>query len=83
MISYETTVDNMGIITWNENNKLHRTDGPAIIYPSGKKEYWINGKLHREDGSAIIWSNGRKEYWVNDKYYPTELEYIIALGKPK
>ena len=23
---------------------LHREDGPAVIYPSGFAEYWLNGK---------------------------------------
>ena len=23
---------------------LHREDGPAVIYPSGFGEYWLNGK---------------------------------------
>lgn len=46
-------------------NKLHREDGPAIEYPDGGKEWWVNGKLHREDGPAIEWSDGHKEWWVN------------------
>lgn len=25
-------------------DKLHRTNGPAVIYDTGDKEYWINGE---------------------------------------
>lgn len=28
-------------------NKLNRTDGPAIEYADGYKEWWVNGKLKR------------------------------------
>ena len=27
---------------WYINGKLHRTDGPAIIYSTGYQEWWIN-----------------------------------------
>ena len=32
-----------GIRFWIYNSQLHRTNGPAIIYPDGTVEYWING----------------------------------------
>lgn len=38
---------------YNEHYHLHRLDGPAVIYPSGRKEWWAYGKLHRLDGPAI------------------------------
>ena len=31
-----------GIICYYLNGKLHREDGPAIIYSGGKLEYYIN-----------------------------------------
>jgi hypothetical protein len=39
---------------WRQNGKLHRLDGPAVIYPNGRQEWWMDGDLHREDGPAII-----------------------------
>jgi len=30
---------------WYQNNKLHRTDGPAIEYANGAKYWYQNGKL--------------------------------------
>jgi hypothetical protein len=49
----------------NEFGELHRTDGPAIEYKSGTKQWYINGKLHRTDGPAIEWEEGDKEWWFN------------------
>lgn len=39
---------------YNERKELHREDGPAIIHPSGKEEYFRDGERHREDGPAIL-----------------------------
>jgi hypothetical protein len=44
--------------------KKHCDDGPAIIYPNGDKEWWVNGKLHRLEGPAIE-SNHEKPQWVD------------------
>ena len=46
----------------NESGQLHRTDGPAVEYSDGSKEWYINGERHREDGPSIEFSNGDK-YW--------------------
>jgi len=29
---------------YNEYGQLHRDDGPAIEYPDGRKEWWVNGQ---------------------------------------
>jgi hypothetical protein len=29
---------------WYKNGELHREDGPAIKYPNGYTERWLNGK---------------------------------------
>jgi len=50
-------------------NILHREDGPAVIYPNNRKEWWLKGKLHRLDGPAVIWENGDKEWFVNGKLH--------------
>jgi hypothetical protein len=52
----------------NENGQLHREDGPAREYSSGKKWWFKNGKKHREDGPAVEFPDGRKEYWYNNEY---------------
>ena len=32
----------------NDKGQLHRTDGPAIEYPDGRKAYYINGIEYQE-----------------------------------
>ena len=45
----------------------HRTDGPAVEWPDGHKQWWVDEKLHRLDGPAVEYANGEKEWYVNDK----------------
>jgi hypothetical protein len=60
------------VIYYNNNGKAHRTDGPAIEYASGKKEWWIKGKRHRTDGPAIIYADGDKSWYLNGKHHRTD-----------
>jgi hypothetical protein len=61
---------NQGIQTWhNTEGFLHRQTGPAIIYPDGGQEWWLNGKLHRQDGPAIIGWNGDQFWYLHDKLH--------------
>jgi hypothetical protein len=53
----------------NEKGECHRTDGPAIKWNNGNKEWWINGKTHREDGPAVERSDGVKLWYLNDIHY--------------
>jgi len=41
---------------------LHRTDGPAIVYPGGGEEWYLAGVLHRDDGPAVTTVDGSR-YW--------------------
>jgi hypothetical protein len=46
----------------DENGRLHRDDGPALVLPNGQEEWYRHGILHREDGPAVVWPDGR-EAW--------------------
>ena len=50
---------------WYLNGKLHREDGPAIIFNNGTQEWWLNGKLHREDGPAVEFLGGHRGWYKN------------------
>ena len=52
---------------YNSIGQNHRSDGPAIEWENGGKEWWVNNKIHRLDGPAIIWANGEKDWYYNDK----------------
>jgi hypothetical protein len=51
---------------WLLNDKYHRENGPAAIYPSGNLYWFQNGKLHREDGPAVIYIEGKKSWYLNN-----------------
>ncbi len=58
-------VDEFG---WPESMRLHRIDGPAAIYASGSRAWFLNGLRHRLDGPAITWADGNQEWYVNGKF---------------
>ena len=41
-------------IRWYVNGKIHREDGPAIIYDDGSWSWFYNGFCHRLDGPAVF-----------------------------
>jgi len=55
---------------WVQNGKLHRLDGPAVIYSSGYHVWYQNGRKHREDGPATQFNITDFEYWLDGEYYP-------------
>ena len=57
---------------FNNPDRLHREDGPAIEYENGTKEWYVNGQRHREDGPAVEGANGSKEWWVNGQQLTEE-----------
>ena len=60
-------VDSFGSTKYYLNDDLHRTDGPALIFPSGIHLYYIKDKLHRLDGPAIHDldnPNRGKQFWI-------------------
>ena len=65
----------------NAAGKLHREDGPAIIFPNGTVMWFLNGARHRVDGPAIVWPGGTKEWWLNGVVY-TKREYYLRLNAP-
>ena len=66
---------------WYLNDKLHRTDGPAIEYPDGTKEWFLNGKRHRVDGPAIEHSDGTKAWYLNGKPVKEEELFQFEIDK--
>jgi hypothetical protein len=52
-----------GTVRFIKDGKLHNTDGPALIYPDGKEEYYLNGfpytkdefKKRKKEGEGLPW----------------------------
>lgn len=38
-----------GTVRYLKDGKLHNWEGPALIHPDGKEEYFINGAPHTKD----------------------------------
>lgn len=45
-VNHELHVDLDGTRLWLFNNNTHREDGPAVEYPDGSEEWWLNGNYH-------------------------------------
>ena len=74
-------------ITYYLNGKLHRENGPAVIFVDSDgrrcKEYWQHGKYHREDGPAIVYGRRYKEWLIEGKYHRENGPAIImGEGEP-
>jgi len=60
-------------VEWlNEKGKHHRTDGPAVEWANGDREWCVNDKLHRIDGPAFESANGGRAWWVNGHLHRTD-----------
>ena len=45
----EIKLDSDGTKYWYQNGELHRTDGPAVEFASGDREWYIEGKYFTEE----------------------------------
>ena len=72
----------VGTQQWWVNGKLHREDGPAVVYVHGAKAWYINGLRHRLYGPAVEYANGRKWFFIAGVEY-TEEDYTIKIKEIK
>jgi len=62
------TIDKQGVKkALVKDNILHAIGIPAVIHPSGVKEWWKNNKKHNSSGPAVVFEDGGMEWWVNGK----------------
>ena len=52
---------------YNQQDQLHRDDGPAVEHSNGDKYWYQQDNLHREDGPAAEYADGTKEWWIKGK----------------
>lgn len=78
--SVTMTVNDDGDKFWrNLAGQCHRTDGPAVEYADGTREWWLRGKRHRPDGPAVEHADGDKEWWLNNQRVSAE-EFAVLQG---
>jgi len=62
-------IERSGYTSWFLHGNLHREDGPAIVCPSGRREWWIHDKFQRRSGF----------FTENDRRHKRWLDYAIAM----
>ena len=63
----------------NSAGQFHRTDGPAILYPSGTEEWYQNGLRHRLNGPAVVLPNGTVFWYIKGQKY-TRSQYANKIS---
>ena len=66
---------------WRSDGKLHRIDGPAVIWANGTQEWFIDGLRHRTNGPAMIWDDGKQGWFVNGKNITDKVEQWMDLNE--
>ena len=76
--------DGNGDTLWRTaDGQLHRTDGPAIEWANGTREWFVDGQLHREDGPAIEYADGAfaKPSWPAQTMGLLHSDPLLRVGK--
>ena len=81
----EGKVVGMNVIRFYKGGRLHRDDGPAVIWSDGQKEWWVNGIMAsiylsnndditgRNNGGVRIWLKGGEQ--IHRVSAPALIEY--------
>ena len=65
-LKYRIEVDKDGTRRYYDDvGQFHRTDGAAIEWADGRKEWYQNGLRHRTDGPAVDNANGFRAWYQN------------------
>jgi len=67
------------MVSWR---KTHRENGPAIIYPYGSEEWYVNGYRHRLNCPAVI-ANGEEKWYKSGFLHRLDGPAVIANGEEK
>ena len=68
-MKHECVVTADGSKFWYLNDKLSRTDGPAVEYAGGLKYWFLDNRYHRTDGPAIERPDGTKKWFLLGEEY--------------
>lgn len=56
---------------FDDERRLHRTDGPAAI-EHDELHWYVAGRRHRDDGPAIITASGEREWFIDGQRHRTD-----------
>ena len=75
-------IDKWGTKQWyNKKGQLHRTDGPAVVYADGTKQWWQNDERHRTDGPAVVYADGTEIWFINGEPIKPIPKHILLWRK--
>lgn len=75
VFEYKTSMDieslklERRIVLRNSSGQYHNGFGPAVEWPDGTLEWYVNGQRHRTDGPAIVWTDGAEQWYFEDKLH--------------
>jgi hypothetical protein len=49
----------------DEDGRLHREEGPALVHANGSVKWYRHGRRHREGAPACVYVNGTRK-WYED-----------------
>lgn len=73
----------MTTVKRNTSGEIHCTDGPAVLYHCGRKEWFVEGHRHRIDGPSIEdpYDDGRLNEWHVCGRRFTEYEFNLYVDQ--
>ena len=66
------------IFWYDDENRLHRQDGPAIEYADGGRAWLKHGLMHRLAGPAVVYAGGHTEWWIDNRRYDQAEHALLA-----
>ena len=70
-----------GVVRYMKDGKLHNWDGPAVIHPDGKEEYYLNGFFYTKDAFKQVKKDG-VGYELNSEHVLENGEAITGDYEP-
>ena len=78
-LMYRIVVDEHGTRRYyNKDNRLHRTNGPAVEWNDGEKWWYQNGQRHRTDGPAVERFDRYREWWQHGQRHRTDGPAVVG-----
>jgi hypothetical protein len=77
-----------GTLGWFHHGKQHRETGPAVIYPDGREEWWMNGFRLDDDAIAVQKRLLLQKEWAEqakdiEKGFHSGLDHTVTPLKPR
>jgi hypothetical protein len=72
-----------GTKRWYSDGRLHRENGPAVMYIDGTNVWYYHGEIHRDNGPAMEHLNGTKCWYIRGQLHREDgpaMEFLNGSG---